>query len=53
MRVTIVAMGLCVCVCMSVCQSGQDKLLRSLTPAGYGANSLYIKEARFKTCGFH
>ena len=36
-----VCMCVCVCVCLSVCLSGQDKLLRLLTPAGYSANRLY------------
>ena len=36
-------------VCVCDCLSGQDKLLRLLTPAGYGAYRLYTTNARFKT----
>ena len=37
-----VCMCACVCVCVCVCLSGQDKLLRLLTPAGYSTNRLYM-----------
>ena len=51
--ITVTSSWVCVCVCLS----GQDKLLRLLTPAGYGAYIpfLYdkINAIRFKTCGFH
>ena len=38
---------------VSVCLSGQDKLLRLLTPASHGTYRLYMTNTRFKTCGFH
>ena len=33
-------------------QNRQNKLLRLLTPASYGAYCLYMTNVRFKTCGF-
>ena len=35
------------CVCVSVCLSGRDKLLRSLHPASYSAYRLYKTKPRF------
>ena len=39
-------------VCLSVCLSGENKLLRSLTLVINSAYSIYMTSARFKTCGF-
>ena len=39
-------------VCVSVCLSGENKLLRSLTPVVCSGYSIYMTNSRFKTCGF-
>ena len=41
----------CVSVCECVCLSGQNKLLRLLTPAGCGSYGLYMTNARRKMHG--
>ena len=41
----------CLCVCVCVCLSGENKLLRSLTPVICSAYSIYMTNSRFKTCG--
>ena len=46
-RVTVVG-SVCVCVCLS----GENKLLRSLTPVINNGYSIYMTNSRFKTCGF-
>ena len=39
-------------VCLSVCLSGENKLLCSLTPVINSGYSMYMTNSRFKTCGF-
>ena len=39
-------------VCVSVCLSGENKLLRSLMPVINSGYSIYMTNSRFKTCGF-
>ena len=46
-----VCLCVCVCVCVCVCLSGENKLLCSLTPVINSAYSIYMTNARFKTCG--
>ena len=42
-----------VSVCVSVCLSGENKLLHSLMPVINSGYSIYMTNSRFKTCGFH
>ena len=40
------------CVCLSVCLSGENKLLRLLTPPICSAYSIYKTNAKFKRVDF-